>query len=805
MLHRPPTRLRTRLRLESLEHRDLPSFITAHSIALGFSPQSQAVGDFTGDGIPDIALGGDGTVTILKGKGDGTFKFASVVSVGTGGVGVLVAADLNGDGKTDLAAIHGVVSVLLGNGNGSFSAPADYPVGPEAVAMVAADLNGDGRTDLVACSFSPKSVSVLLNTGNGNFASAVDYPVFGIARDVVAGDFDRDNDLDLAVSGDYYDDGNMFNGSFVEILRNQGNGTFVPGAIYKDNLYAPGGVVAGDFDQDGNLDLATASGYKYPVGGAYVSVRLGHGDGTFAEPQRYAADTDGSIATGDVDGDGLVDIVSSNFEEGTVSVLKGFGNGGFQQAPGYAVGGSAHHLALADLDGDGHPDMVVLNGNDQISKPGAVTVLRDKGNGFFLGATIFPSAAGTDSIASADFNGDGVPDLALAAGNPIIGSAVVSLGNGDGTFAPAVSYAVGNVPREVIAADLNGDGWPDLAVTNAYSASVSILINKDDGTFFPAKNMAAGSEPGWVVAADFTNDGKTDLVVSNANQSYSFLRGTGIGRFRAPVPIPVNGVDGDLAADDVDGDGTMDLVAAVGGTVEVFRGNGHGSFQLTESYVISTGYNLDRLLAADFNNDGIVDVAVVGGSKVHVLLGKGDGTFQVKGAYDIGVYPSLNGLAAADLNRDGKIDLVVSSLVPGLAVLRGNGDGSFQPSLVSPNASGYGADSVTAADFNRDGWPDVAASQFDGLGPVVALNAADWTAPAPPGSGSATGPSAGRLNSSAAAEPAGLSLRTRDRSEAHPATPADRPPSRLVPRPLRVHRTGRLPLGELDAARIAFA
>src|SRR5262249_28779645 len=162
--------------------------------------------------------------------------------------------------------------------------------------------NGDGYTDLVTASHWGNKVSVYLNRGDGTLSTAINYSTYDDPLGLVAGDFDGDGDLDLAVSGGHYDLNLLFYGTFIQIFRNQGNGRFVSGAVYTDNMYAPGSIVAGDFDQDGILDLATASGYKYPVGGEYVSVRLGHGDGTFAAPQRFVADTDGSIAAGDVDG-----------------------------------------------------------------------------------------------------------------------------------------------------------------------------------------------------------------------------------------------------------------------------------------------------------------------------------------------------------------------------------------------------------------------------------------------------------------------------------------------------------------------
>src|SRR5262249_34308759 len=322
------------------------------------------------------------------------------------------------------------------------------------------------------------NVSILRNAGAGTFTSAGSVGVGTTPRDLVAGDFDADGDLDLVVAG-YGTQQTCINWTYygcsqysyelinnkVVVLIGSGAGTFQAGQSYSGG--APSAVTAADFNGDGKLDLAVANPlYADYYSGFFadrtVSVRLGHGTGTFQAPVNSTVGlAPRSVAAADLDGDGRLDLVSANAVSGTVSVLKGVGDGSFQAAPGYVVGSSPLSVAAADLDGDADQDLVVANYGS-----GTVSVLRHNGSGVFQQAvTQYPAGLSPQGLAVADFNTDGHPDLAVAnLMNP--GTVSVLLGKAGGGFQAAVSYAAGAYPYGIAVGDFDGNGAPDLVVTN---------------------------------------------------------------------------------------------------------------------------------------------------------------------------------------------------------------------------------------------------------------------------------------------------------------------------------------------------
>lgn len=335
-------------------------------------------------------------------------SFYPAVSYPLGAIpGAAVTADFNGDGRPDLAAANsgdGTVSVLLGNGDGSFQAARNSPGGDSL--MVAGDFNGDGISDLVAGGSTP--FSVLLAAGDGTFSPPV--PVAGGGRAVAAGDLNADGRADLVFSG------------YQAINAGEG------------------------WDAVG-----------------FIQVLLGNGDGTFADPWTdWNVGTDpASLALADLNGDGHVDVVTG---EGMYVLL---GNGdGTLRATGYWSNSAAPTVAVADFNGDGKPDVATNDG-------GTLTVVSGNGDGTFQPARTFLS--GGSGLAIADYNGDGHPDLATTADQVNI-----VRGNGDGTFTPPLRFATNGSPGGPVAADFNGDGFPDLAVMTSdqvSSAKVSVLLN----------------------------------------------------------------------------------------------------------------------------------------------------------------------------------------------------------------------------------------------------------------------------------------------------------------------------------------
>jgi Bacterial Ig-like domain (group 3)/FG-GAP-like repeat len=385
----------------------------------------------------------------------------------------------------------------------------------------------------------------------------------------------------------------------------------------------------------------------------------------------------------------------------------------------------------------------------------------------FVPATGSPILTGNQPAAgaSADFNGDGIPDLAIMASYD--NAVRILLGNGDGTFREASGSpinGVGNTPCSnqfqasncsMAVGDFNNDGKADLAETSDFDNTVIILLGNGDGTFKAPATINVGNFPEAVEIGDFNNDGIPDLAVANANDNtLSILLGVGDGTFTAIAPVPTGGFPFYLAVSDFNHDGSADIAVSneADSTVSVLLGNGDGTFtQANGSPIQNFNYNPAQVVAADFNGDGNSDLAVADfipvnqtppeqdqKSTVVIMLGNGDGTFrQGPGSpYTVGLYALA--LVAADFNQDGHTDLAVDNYgwnkypaTQTLQILMGdvNNDGGFTQPLPTTQL-GNSPNQLIAADFNGDGTTDLAIPNVGEFDTTILLNEFTQTATA---------------------------------------------------------------------------
>jgi hypothetical protein len=332
------------------------SFSTPLTYSVGDNPNGGTSGDFNGDNKPDLAIGNvlSRNVSVLLNKGDGTFDNAVYYATDFNPESV-VAADLNNDGKLDLAVGNflggatssGNISILLGNGNGTFQTAVNYAAS-SPIKLKAVDLNGDGKLDLAAASWNANSASVLLGNGDGTFQAATTYSAGTQPQGIAVADFNADGKPDLAVT-------NIASNN-VSILLGNGNGTFQTG-LDSSTPSGPTGIAASDLDGDGKQDLVVAA-----VHSNAVLLLRGNGNGSFQNPVSYAVGAEPQrIELADFNGDALTDVVVVNANSNSFSVLRGNGNGTFQSAITQASRNGSFSPIVNDFDVDGKPDLAILS------------------------------------------------------------------------------------------------------------------------------------------------------------------------------------------------------------------------------------------------------------------------------------------------------------------------------------------------------------------------------------------------------------------------------------------------------------
>ncbi len=701
-----------RLRVEWLEDRDLPSFVATPIFSLGASsvggnPAAIAVGDFNSDGKMDVVTANQGSndISLLLGNGNGTFQQPMNFVVGKSPEAIL-AVDLNGDGKLDLVTANksdNTVSVLINMGFGFFRPARSFPAGTGPVALAYGDFNGDHHVDLAVADNGSSTVTLLMGDGTGNFTSGGTVGVGGNPTSVAVADFNDDGKPNIAtVSGGF---------GHLDINLNNGDGTFASPVNYATGFCA-NTVVVGDFNNDGQPDLAVACTFPTATG---VSILLGNPDGTFRPFVQYDAghQSTATLVVADLNGDGNQDLVTANgqFANNSVSVLLGNGDGTFGTARVYTAGQSPDAVAVGDFNGDDVPDVVTANqGAFGIAPAGSVGLLLGNGDGTLLAAQDLPVRGPGPSV-EADFNGDGIPDLAVITTDPSYSGVEIFPGLGNGLFGAPIQTVAINQPTALAVGDFNGDHVPDLAV--ATFNGVVILLGKSDGTFSGGQVIPAGSQPAWVAVDDFNGDGISDLAVADNGSSggVSILLGKGDGTFGNATSVDAGGAASSLATGDLNGDHKEDLAVInnSSNTLSILFGKGDGTFGPATSY--STRNGPASVGIGDFNGDGKPDLVVPTffgpnvRSALSIRLNGPSNTFGLSAEYVTDSRP--RGTAIADFNGDHKLDIAVANnFSDDVFVFPGSGFGTF--GSFTGYVVGDGPSWLTTADFNGDGQPDLA-------------------------------------------------------------------------------------------------
>jgi hypothetical protein len=741
-------------------------FTSADQDGSEFFESAIAMADFNGDGKLDLLTldGSSNQISVALGNGDGTFqKPYSVGSVASGNIGYgLAVGDFNGDKILDFACLsnnggatnNAEVQIFLGTGSGTFTVGNTYTLSlPNSTLLrqtplTAGDVNGDGKLDLVAVSEYSALMYVFIGNGDGTFQNAVSYSLLATgqtslnAYGVTLADFNGDGKIDAAVGSD--------NG--LTVLLNTGSGKFGTAAYYAAGTGGStyNGIATADFNKDGKIDVVVANAL-----GAAIFLNSGTGTFTFKSYLNSGAGAF-AVAAPDLNADKKPDVVVGDLNN-FVWTWKGNGDGSFTAVAGYSVSYEAEVLAvlIGDLNGDGLLDFVTENAyNNQ--------TLAALGNGdlTFRANPInaFSFNGNGSNMASADFNGDGYPDVVYSWTNGGSGGLTdkfaLSLGSSHGALGAPTYITAGacsfNYVDFLAVGDVNGDGLPDVVAaiansseTGCKSGDIAVVEGSGNGKFKTPAYYSTGStaQAGTVYVVDVNGDGKLDIVTANSDGTISALINKGTGTYKAGV------VNSNLVADcacyhnlvfgDFTGDGKIDVAAVTGSgqlyEVQVLPGNGDGTFGTAIKSVTTVDPSV--IGVGDFDGDGKLDIVIASPydyscetsngsvpSKGQFLAGTGSGAFNIGATFCMPMENARN-VVVADLNADGKLDVVVpgidssnaGGLQYGIGVFQGNGDGTFTSAVGLFNSGPTNVDAVVA-DFNNDGMPDIAVLNNNNIG-----------------------------------------------------------------------------------------
>jgi uncharacterized repeat protein (TIGR01451 family) len=724
------------------------TFLAQVVYPIGSNSQAIILSDFDGDGRIDLAIPGDTGLSILAGNGNGTFQAARTYPVSPRGGAFGAVGDFNGDGKADLALSMVYVHVLIGTSSALTLFPAhtgEFYQGQNGTYTITVTNGQSGPTSgaVTVIDTLPAPLTLVSMTGSGWFcngntctrndvlAAGASYPVITVVASIPWSAWQVVNHVIVSGGGSPAagaDDPTWILGSApaVPVLLSPANGAAGVSLLPTMTWNGAGGAASYQVvvqctnsgfsatvpaSQTSFIDTVealvegTACQWSVKATNPYGTTQSATWNFTVMGPSLTALPAAAVLGTPvtltfqtfppSVAGrvafyDGVNLLGTKTINGGTASLTTIQLPAGNRKIVAYLLGDIPSHNIASNV--------VIIPVN-----PRAVSTLGSRGQ--------IPVWNGPRGLTTADFNGDGKMDLAVAgaANQAAAGAVSILLGNGDGSFKPAVNYFPGSGTYDVAVGDLNGDGKPDLVVTLFAPGlnSIAVLLGNGDGTFQSPVSYPAGVGPISVRVADLNQDGNADVVVADMASGVSILLGNGTGALATAVPYATGVATECAAVGDFNGDGKPDIAAAnaSSGTVSVLIGRGDGTFLPAVNYIVPGSPNF--VAAGDLNGDGALDLAVtVFGGQVQLLMGKGDGTFQAPANRQAGSYPVA--LTIADLDGDGKLDVAVANEDGTVVVLRGLGSGAFSNGQTI--TSGAYPWSLAAADFNGDGATDLAVT-----------------------------------------------------------------------------------------------
>ena len=749
-----------------------PSFAPKQDFTTGTNPASVSIADVNGDGRPDLITAnttgsgiGSNTISVLlntTAAGATTLSFAAKQDFATGTDPFSVfSADVNGDGRPDLLTANrgsgsNSVSVLLnttapGATTLSFAPKQDLATGATPFAVSSADVNGDGKPDLLVANSGSASVSVLLNTTSLAEATpdGVPTPVFAPAAtpavgtrpvSVAAADINGDGKPDL-ITADYA--ANTVSVLVSTTAPGSTTPTYAPRRTFATGL-GPQSVTVADITGDGKPDLIVADYNGTTLSVLVNTTAPGSTTPTFAPRQTFGTGFGPqSVTVADINGDFQPDLIVANFQSNSVAVLRNTSTPGsptlsFATGVAFNAGLGPLSVAAADVNGDGKPDLIVANSGDNNVKVLMNSTATGSATLSFNITPVFATGTRPSAVAVADINGDGRPDVLVAnygSNNVSVLLNTTTVGFASPTFAET-RVAVGSRPYSIAAADVNGDGKPDLVVANSGSNTVSVLFNTTTPgattpAFAPRRDIATGTNPNALAIADVNGDGRADLLVSNykSNTVSVLLNSPAVLTGDATVTILGPPAPPAPPAPPTPTQPPLPTQFAVGGDVgsgQVKLFNADQSVRLTtEPFPGFTGGV--RVASADFNGDGVADLVVGTGPGIATLVRVLDGVTQAE-LFAIAPFEStFTGgvfVAAGDLTGDGIPELVISPDEgggPRVRVFNGAGFGQLADFFGIDDDNFRGGARAAVGDINGDGVGDLIVAAGFGGGPRVAV------------------------------------------------------------------------------------